>query len=228
MVLWFFTYKEIKAEKTATAKAVVKIPWMELIKNRTVLGLIMCKFFQDYLFYLFVTWLPAYLIGELGFSALRGGLFAALPFLLAGIADVAGGWLTDRLARTRGLRVARCGLGAAAFSTSAALVMGSTVAADPVTKAILLACAMGSADLSLSACWAAPLDIAVAHAGVVTGFMNTFGNIGGFLCPIVVGWAVDRLHSWTVPFYIAAAVYAVGAIAWLAVDPEQTIDTRSA
>ena len=45
---------------------------------------------------------------ELGFSALRGGLFASLPFLLAGIADVAGGWLTDRLAR-HSLRTARCG-----------------------------------------------------------------------------------------------------------------------
>jgi len=93
------------------------------------------------------------------------------------------------------------------------------VAADPVAKASLLACAMGSADLALSACWAAPLDIAPSHAGVVTGFMNTFGNIGGFVCPIVVGWAVGQLHSWTVPFYIAAAVYAVGAMAWLAVDP---------
>ena len=65
--------------------------------------------------YFYFTWLPTYLIEVLGFSALSGGLFAALPFVLAGAADAAGGWTTDWLARTRGLRVARCGLGSVSF-----------------------------------------------------------------------------------------------------------------
>jgi ACS family glucarate transporter-like MFS transporter len=163
------------------------------------------------------------LISELGFSALGGGFFASLPFLLAGIADVTGGWLTDRLARDHGLRAARCGLGFTAFLTTAALILGSTLVPQPAAKAALLALALGSADLALSACWAAPLDIAAAHAGVVTGLMNTFGNLGGLIGPIVVGWAVDRLHSWTLPFHITAIVYAAGAAAWLAVDPRKTI-----
>jgi sugar phosphate permease len=210
-------------EQDGPPQDTVATPWRALLASRSLWAICVMYTAYGYGLYFYLTWLPSYLIGELGFSALRGGLFAALPFLLAGIADVTGGWLTDRLARTRGLRIARCGLGAVAFSTSGALVLGSTVAVDPVTKAILLACAMGSADLALSACWAAPLDIAPSHAGVATGFMNTFGNIGGFLCPIVVGWAVGQLHSWTVPFYIAAAVYAVGAMAWLAVDPERRL-----
>jgi hypothetical protein len=53
--------------------------------------------------------------------------------------------------------------------------------------------------------------------------MNTFGNLGGLLCPLVVGWAVERQHSWTLPFYITAAVYTAGAIAWLAIDPQRPI-----
>ena len=115
-----------------------------------------------------------------------------------------GGWLTDRLARRHSLRVARCGLGFTAFATTAALLFASTLTPAPTAKALLLALALGSADLSLSACWAAPLDVAAAHAGVITGFMNTFGNLGGLLCPLVVGWAVERQHSWTLPFYITA------------------------
>jgi hypothetical protein len=39
----------------------------------------------------------------------------------------------------------------------------------------------------------------------------------------VVGLAVDRLHSWTLPFHITAVVYAAGAIAWLLVDPRRRI-----
>ena len=95
--------------------------------------------------------------------------------------------------------------------------------AQATAKAALLALALGSADLALSAAWAAPLDVAAAHAGVITGLMNTFGNLGGLIAPLVVGWSVDRLHSWTVPFYITAVVYGAGAIAWLAVDPERRI-----
>ena len=93
--------------------------------------------------YFYFTWLPTYLIRELGFSLLAGGLFAALPFLLAGIADLVGGWLTDWLARTRGLRVGRCGLGFARFSRARALLSRRRCRRQPVAKAVLLALALG-------------------------------------------------------------------------------------
>jgi nitrate/nitrite transporter NarK len=173
--------------------------------------------------YFYFTWLPTFLIRVLGFSLFAGGVFAALPFVLAGLADLAGGWLTDELARRSGLRAARCGLGFAAFFTSAALVLGSTVATAPVARATLLALALASADLALAACWAVCLDVGADHAGVVTGFMNTFGNLGGLIGPLVVGLAVDRWRSWTLPFYVTAFVYATGAIAWLAIDPLRTL-----
>ena len=63
----------------------------------------------------------------------------------------------------------------------------------------------------------------IQHAGVITGFMNTLGNIGGMIGPLVVGVAVDRWHSWTFPFYITALVYAGGALAWLVIDPTTPI-----
>jgi nitrate/nitrite transporter NarK len=120
--------------------------------------------------------------------------------------------------------VARCGIGFAGFLTCAALVLASVLAASPVAKAVLLACALGSVDLALGACWAVCLDVGADHAGVVTGFMNTVGNIGGLIAPLVVGIAVDRWHSWTIPFYITAAVYACGALAWLVIDPYRPVD----
>ena len=107
--------------------------------------------------------------------------------------------------------------------TSAVLIAISTAVPQPLGKAVLLALALASADLALGACWAVCLDVGVAHAGVVTGFMNTFGNLGGLVGPIVVGIAVDRWHSWTFPFYVTALVYAGGALAWLAIDPSESL-----
>jgi len=205
--------------KTAQATT----PWAALLRSRNLYAICAMYFAFGYGLYFYFTWLPTYLIKELGFSLFSGGLFAALPFLLAGIADIVGGWLTDSLTRWRGLRVGRCHLGFGAFLTCAAFLFGSTIVPSPILKAILIAMALASADLALGACWAVPIDIAPDHAGVITGFMNTLGNIGGLIGPLVVGYAVDRWHSWTFPFYITALVYAGGAVAWLTIDPTRPV-----
>ncbi len=101
-------------------------PWAALLRSRNLYAICAMYFAFSYGLYFYFTWLPSYLIKELGFSVFAGGLFAALPFVLAGIADVCGGWLTDTLSLTYGLRVGRCYLGCAAFLTCAAFVLSST------------------------------------------------------------------------------------------------------
>lgn len=211
----------IRQDGAAAADAAT--PWRALIRFRNLYAICAMYFAFGYGLYFYFTWLPTYLIKVLGFSQFGGGLFAALPFLLAGIADVVGGLLTDGLSRSRGLRVGRCYVGFGAFLTGALFLLLSTAAASAVAKALLIALALASADLALGACWAVPLDVAPEHAGVITGCMNTLGNLGGLVGPLVVGVAVDRWGSWTFPFYITAAVYAAGAMAWLAIDPTQRI-----
>ena len=204
------------------------VPWRELFTTRNLYALTVMYFAFGYGLYFYFTWLPTYLIQELGFSTMAGGAFAALPFFLAGIADVSGGWLTDRLSQRFGLRAGRSYLGCAAFLTCGLLLFTSTWIGGAVAKAILLALALASADFGLSAAWAVCTDIAPDHAGVMTGWMNTFGNLGGFVGPLVVGYAIDRWQSWTIPFYIAAVIYVVGALAWLVIDPTRTLSRDEA
>src|SRR5204863_8791166 len=126
-------------------RAQAPTPWRTLATSRNLIAICAMYFAFGYGLYFYFTWLPTFLIRVLGFSLFAGGLFAALPFLLAGLADLAGGWLTDSLARTRGLRVARCGLGFGAFLTCAALVFASTGLEPPIVRAVLLAFALASA-----------------------------------------------------------------------------------
>jgi ACS family glucarate transporter-like MFS transporter len=201
-------------------------PWGALLRSRNLYAICSMYFAFSYGLYFYFTWLPTFLIKELGLSGATSRVLSSLPFVLAGVADLAGGWLTDYLSRTRGLRVGRCYLGFTAFLTCAALVFASTLPVPPIAKAMLLAFALASADLALGACWAVPIDIAPNHAGVVTGCMNTIGNLGGLVGPVVVGVAVDRWGSWTFPFYVTAIVYACGALAWLAIDPTHRLTTN--
>lgn len=199
-------------------------PWRALLTSPNLYAICAMYFGYAYGLYFYFTWLPTYLIRELHFPQFgSASFFASLPFIVAACANVAGGWTTDRLARTQGLRQARVALGCVSFAISAALIVASTVASDAVTKAVLLAMALGSADFALSACWAVCLDIGLAHAGVITACMNTVGNLGGFIGPIVVGYMVDTWHSWTMPLYLTAAVYVFGALAWLTIDPTKRI-----
>jgi ACS family glucarate transporter-like MFS transporter len=204
-----------------------RTPWRALLRSRNLWAICAMYFTYGYGLYFYFTWLPTYLIRVLGFSALSGGLLAGLPFLCAGLANLAGGWLTDALARDRGLRAARCGLGFSAFLAGAMFTFASTLVPQAIAKAVLLAVALGSVDLALGACWAVCLDIGRDHAGVVTGCMNTFSNLGGVLTPLVVAYAVDRWQSWTFPFYVTAVVYAAGGLIWLTIDPMRPIVPRT-
>ena len=199
-------------------------PWRRLLRSPNLWAICAMYFTYGYGLYFYFTWLPTYLIRVLGFSVVSGGLLSGLPFFFAGAANLLGGWMTDALALTRGLRVARCWLGFGSFLTGAVLTFVSTVVAEPAAKAVLLALALGSVDLALSACWSVCLDVGRRHAGVVTGCMNTFSNLGGVLTPIVVAYCVDRWQSWTIPFYVTAIVYAAGAVIWLAIDPNRQLD----
>lgn len=237
-IAWYAWYRDTPAEHAAVDESerawirqdagspddVAAVPWRRLLASSNLYAICAMYFTYGYGLYFYFTWLPTYLIRELGFSALAGGLLAGLPFVLAGGADLTGGWATDRLSLGHGLRVGRCYLGCASFGGSALLLILSTQTHAPVPKAVLLAMALGSADLALSAAWAVCLDTGARYAGVVTGFMNTFGNLGGFAAPLVAGFAVQRWGSWDATFAATAAIYAAGAFLWLAIDPNRRLD----
>jgi len=141
--------QEPPSPPAGTEVASTHTPWAALLRSRNLYAICAMYFAFGYGLYFYFTWLPTYLIKELGFSLFSGGLFAALPFLLAGIADIVGGWLTDSLTRRSGLRVGRCHLGFGAFLTCAAFLFGSTIVPGlnaPFAQTTI--CAMGPSTMS--------------------------------------------------------------------------------
>jgi MFS transporter, ACS family, glucarate transporter len=54
--------------------------------------------------------------------------------------------------------------------------------------------------------------------------MNTAGQVGAVLCPIVFARFLERTpEDWTTPIYIAGGLFLAGAICWLFVDPSRPI-----
>jgi ACS family glucarate transporter-like MFS transporter len=68
--------------------------------------------------------------------------------------------------------------------------------------------------------WGAAMDIGGTHAGTVSGAMNMLGNVGGALGPLVNGDILTWTHgNWNRLFYIAAAMYLLGIVCWMFLDP---------
>ena len=49
--------------------------------------------------------------------------------------------------------------------------------------------------------------------------MNMWGNIGGALSPVAIGFMRDRTGDWNLTFYVSAAVYLTGVVFWSFLDP---------
>src|SRR2546426_2195406 len=95
----------------------------------------------------------------------------------------------------------------------------AAVPSNSLAAALLIALAAGIADLCISAAWAICLDIGRESAGTVTGCMNTFANLGGAIAPVAMGYAVQWWGSWTIPLLITAAIYVLGGLIALLINP---------
>lgn len=199
------------------------VPWRALFTSRNLFTICAMYFAYAYSLYFYLTWLPTYLIEARGFPADKAKWYSALPWVLSIGTFWFGGWLTDRLARTHGLKIARCGVGAFGYGLSGLLLLAVPQVENRVWAAVLLALALCCQSMTISAAWSVCLDVGRRNAGVVTGFMNSFGNIGGAIAPVVVGYVVEKFNSWALPFYVMAGVFALGVVMWLLVDPYKSV-----
>jgi MFS family permease len=64
------------------------------------------------------------------------------------------------------------------------------------------------------------MDVGGKFAGTLSGSMNMMGSFGGMLAPLVVGLILDSTgHNWAVTFWISGAIYLLGGVGWLWLDP---------
>lgn len=183
-----------------------------LLRSRKVWGLSIGFGAYGYCFYLFLTWLPGYLVQTMHMSILQSASFAAIPWLCATISDlVVGGWLIDHLI-ARGLdetRVRKTVLLAGMFGGLA--VFGATTTTDPVLAIAWISVALSGLAAAAPVSWSLPSLIAPrGGVGTVAGIMNFSNNLMGVAAPIVTGVTVGWTHSFVSAFLVAGGVLLAG------------------
>jgi ACS family glucarate transporter-like MFS transporter len=208
--------QHIRAGQTAGGESDHRGLW-----SSSILFLCLMYFTQTYGFYFFITWLPTYLEKQKGLASNQLSFMTGLPMLLSIIADLSGGITTDRMTRRFGLRIGRCLVGGSSLFAAGIFVIAGAYISSPLLSGLLIAMAGASANFLLGAAWGACVDIAGNRAGVVSAFMNTAGQVGGALSPVVFALLTTGTNDWSMPLYVTGVLYLLGALCWFGVRPER-------
>jgi ACS family glucarate transporter-like MFS transporter len=198
--------------------------WTAVFRTPTVAPLCIQAFANSYGFYFFITWLPTYLAQARGMVGAEWAIFSGLPLMLSFVADLTGGEGSDRLARRIGLRAARRAFGVGGYILAALGIFMATQVGSGFAAGLMIAIGGACSMLTLAPAWATAVDVGGRHAGVTAGTMNTVGQVGGILSPLVLAYLVDATNNWNLPLMVLAGIYAVAAVAWLMINPEQRVE----
>lgn len=197
------------------APQVVRTPWKEILSKAPVWALIIVHFCNNWGFYIFVAWMPTYLVKVHGFSLKEMGLYGMIPYLSMVLCANGSAWVADGLLR-RGVNRTRLRktFQTIAFLGSALFLILLGQVNNPAAVVACMAAALGINSLGSSGFGVNALDIGPQYAGVLMGLENTSGNLAGILTPAVAGLIVAATGRWDLVFYLAAAIFVFGAMVW--------------
>jgi predicted MFS family arabinose efflux permease len=195
-------------------------PWRKYLVSRSLWMLCVQWFCHFYGFYFYITWLPTYLQEARGVGVARSAVLAGFPLLMAALGSLAGGWATSILIRRFDTFRARKMVCYVSYA-GAAILMVAAIQMDSVVTAIaLMSLSSFTCELSGPVAWTTAMDLGGRHVGAVSGAMNSIGQLGGAVAPAVAGYlSQGRPSGWEAALYTAAAVYAVGFLCWIFLDP---------
>ncbi len=196
-----------------------------LLRFRTVFGIFLGFFAFDYVWFVFVNWLPGYLRMERKFSAQEMSTYSSVPFLVMSVVILASGVLSDWLIR-RGyseVRVRKT-LIAIGLVVAGAIVPAGLVQ-DKVTAVWLLTLSLCGLGITSPNTWTLTQAVCSKNVvGTVSGIQNFGGNVGGILAPALTGWIADHA-SFAAAFWLAGVILLVGILSyWLIISKRVDVE----
>ncbi|MDR3533136.1 MAG: MFS transporter [Rhodopila sp.] len=186
----------------------------ELLSYQTMWGLFLVQGCVNYTQYLFLTWLPTYLVQSRGLNILHSGLQTGICYLGAMVLTIGMGRLCDHLLTPEAVRAGkrRYAVVVLAFGASV-MVLAPYTSSETLLLAEItfsLACVQSVFVNTYS------LTNDLLHAGksigTAVGWIQLGGNIFGLVAPIATGYIVAATGSFTSAFLLAGGLLIIGAL----------------
>ncbi len=194
--------RELESEKQAK-KAGQSHHALAAFKHRDVIVLTFAYFFAVTAVYGFNFWMPTIIKRLSGLPNLTVTLISAIPYCAAFVSMLAIGWSSDR----RNERRWHTALPLVAVSVG----MLASVAAQNYLALALAMFSLAAAGLYgyLPSFWTLPTRVLTESAAAVAiGLINSFGNLGGYVGPTIVGYVSTKTGSAIAGMaYLAASAF---------------------
>lgn len=184
--------QEIEGDRISSAeKSGSAIGFRQLIRIPLVWKCFFTLFFFNIALWGLMTWLPTYLMQARGFTTMKMGIAASLPFLSGTLGILLSGYLSDRwFKNSRHLLVVfGASIGAVFIYLNAMAVSAETAVMHQIIGFFFLWIAMASIFTIPIA--SLPSEV----AGSAMGLVNTAGQAAGFLSPLIVGYILTVTHN---------------------------------
>lgn len=189
-------------------------PLRQYLLAPTTLAMAAGLFAHLYILYIFISWLPSYLVSVLHVSTKGLAGAAMVPWIGGFIGYAGGGFVSDFVFKKSTNRLAARKLTTIVPLLSA---VGALIAVLFVTNLTISVLILGFALMMLSAgmqsLWAMIHELVpAARMGSVGGFIHLLANLSGVISPALTGFAVQYTGGYTLAFTIASVTGVVGAV----------------
>jgi len=221
--IWVASVRDYPPNRAAIAtKHKVPSQWGKLLTDKNLLLLTVGYFMVNYFEYIFFYWIYYY-FGEIRhLGASETAWATTVLFVTTAVLTPLGGKLSDRLVASRGQKFGRRSVAMAGMAISAVLLYLGAGGLGLYATVAFLSLAMGFASSAEGPFWATAIEISGEHVGAACGILNTGGNLGGMLAPVVTPLIASRF-GWTGGLYFGSLMVFIGMLTWLAVDPGKKI-----
>jgi len=199
IALWGLLYHTPEGVKSEVKPP--KIPLGKLFRTRFVWSFTLSKVLLDPVWYFYIFWFPEYLKRARHFSMASIGKYAWIPFGVAGLGNILGGWISGwMLRRGMSLNVARKG-GVTLFGILMTGAIPAVLVQDVRISIALVSLAMLGYTGCCSIMLAFPADVFPKNVvGSIWGLAGMGSGLGGMIFALLTGWVLD--HFSYVPVFV--------------------------
>ena len=196
------------------------LPVAEMLRLRFIRGFLLVKLLFDPVWYFYIFWFPEYLKNGRHLEMADIGKYGWIPFLVADLGNLAGGWFCGWLLR-RGvpLNLAKKGtiaLAAASMAAAFPAVYVDSVWVSMACISLAMAGYTGANAVLLSI----PADVLPRRAlASAWGLCSMGSGFGGMVFSLATGWLIDH-YSYVPVFLLFGTLPLLAALAlWLTTGP---------
>jgi len=195
---------------------------LALLRQRTVLGIFLGFFAYDYAWFVYLTWLPGYLVLERGFSAREMGIYSSVPYLVMSVIIMVSGVLSDWMIRRGAAEIRVRKSFVIVGLLVGCLIIPAGMVEEKMTAVWLLTVSLCGLGICSPNTWTLTQAVSAKNVvGTVSGIQNFGGNLGGILAPAFTGFIAHVTHSFALALGLTGAVLIAGVFAYYLLVGEQ-------